>query len=214
MGAYLNGIRKPVDTVETKMKILHTCLILTAGIILGIFAKWLDDVAIQDAIWWQRILGELDLGNRFSEFPVWLMLATGIAAYSYTPLRGALHVLLFCSGMTVSYHLHSIYFSGFNPFNYMMIWYGVTILSPLLAVLCWYAKGEGKLAFLLRTLIFASLMLNAFYCGFLYFSLGEIFNVLCLVGVVAILWKGMRITTYSLAIAFLLRFLLSLIVYI
>lgn len=214
MRAYLNAIREPVNLAEFKKKFLHTCLIFAAGIILGIFAKWLDDVSIQNTIWWQSILEELNLGNRFSEFPIWLMLATGIAAYSYTPLRGAVHVFLFCAGMTVSYHLCSIYFSGFNPFNYMMIWYGVTILSPFLAVLCWYAKGEGKLAFLLRTLIFAALMLNAFYCGMFYISLGELFNVFCLVGVIAILWKGIRITSYNLAIAFLLRFLLSLIVYI
>ena len=57
---------------------------LAAGILLGLFSKWLDAMSIDDGIWWQRIFGALDLRNIFSELPVWLLLGTGIAAFSGT----------------------------------------------------------------------------------------------------------------------------------
>ena len=51
-----------------------------------------------------------------------------------------------------------------------MIWFGFTIISPFLAFVCWYAKGKGKLAFMLSILILAVLFNMTFVYGWGYFE--------------------------------------------
>ena len=70
----LNDIRSPGQKSK-KDKILFTAYSLIAGILLGIFSKWLDSLALDSSIWWHRIIERLDLGNFFSEMAVWLLIA-------------------------------------------------------------------------------------------------------------------------------------------
>ena len=53
-------IRTPDKSIYISKKIINTCLIFLLGIILGIFSKWLDNMAIDNTIWWQNILGILE----------------------------------------------------------------------------------------------------------------------------------------------------------
>ncbi len=57
----LNKIRVPDKSIKMRNKILHPFLIFLFGVILGIFSKWLDNLSINDSVWWQYILGILDL---------------------------------------------------------------------------------------------------------------------------------------------------------
>ena len=107
----LNQIRKPDYRLSKKRKIINSLLILIFGIIMGIFAKWLDNLSIDDSIAWQRFIGSIDLRNVLSEMTIWIFIAINLSIFSKTPLRASLNVFLFFLGMTVSYHLYTILFS-------------------------------------------------------------------------------------------------------
>ena len=204
MRTWLRKVRTPNRGMKLSAQITYSILILLSGIILGVFSKWLDNMGINDAIWWQHILGILDLRNVFSEFAIWLLLALAISVYSSTPLRACLNVFLFFAGMCSSYHLYTIVFAGFNPQRYMMIWYGFTLLSPVLAFICWYGKGETKVSLMIDILILAVMMSECFAIGFLYFAVTRIINVIIFFGSAVILYSKPKQTIISLFGAFVL----------
>lgn len=78
MKDFFNKIRTPDTDINRKQKIMLPFFMLLLGIVLGIFSKWLDNLSIDDTIWWQHLLGVLDLGNVFSGFGIWLVLAVTI----------------------------------------------------------------------------------------------------------------------------------------
>ena len=204
MKAWLRSIRTPKSDVKLSLKIINSILILLLGMAMGVLSKWLDNTGINDAIWWQRILGMLDLRNVFSEFAIWLLMALAISVYSSSPVRAGLNVFLFFAGMCSSYHLYTIVFAGFNPQRYMMIWYGFTLLSPVLAFICWYARGETMISLVIAMLILAVMMSACFAIGFLYFAVSRIINVMIFFGSVAILYSKPKQIIISLFGAFIL----------
>lgn len=206
MKNFLSNIRMPIKDTKIKSKIINTISIFLLGIILGVISKWLDNLSIDDTIWWQHLLGILDLRNIFSEFGIWLFIATIISVFSKTPLRASLNVFLFFVGMTVSYHLYTIWFSGFNPKNYMMIWYGITIITPLLAFICWYAKGKGKISIIISSIILAIMLISSFSIGVWYFYFKSVIDTILFIGTILVLYVSPKNSVYSLLIALLLAF--------
>ena len=207
MKEFLNKIRIPNNDMKTKNKIINTFLITLLGILLGIFSKWLDNLGINDAIWWQHILGILDLRNVFSNIGIWLFLAITISVFSKTPLRASLNVFLFFVGITVSYHLYTIWFSGFNPKSYMMIWYGITAITPILAFICWYAKGNNKISIIISSVILAVMLKESFSVGIWYFYFKSTIDTLLFLGTILVLNVEPKNIIYSLIIGFALVFL-------
>lgn len=212
MREILNNIRTSDKTITLSRKILNTILILGLGIALGVFSKWLDNTAINDAIWWTRILGALDLRNRFSEVGVWIFLAVCISVYSGSPFRAALNVFVFFVGMTISYHLYTIFFSGFNPSRYMMIWYTITLFTPFLAFVCWYAKGRGKISFVLDVGILAVMLLSTFIIYIWYIGFRSVIDTLLFVGTVIVLYMNPKKSAYSLLGALVCVFVFKMLV--
>ncbi len=165
----LTGIRK-AEPAGGKRKAVLASVSFAAGIALGIFSKWLDSLALDPAIRWQSLLAGLDLGIFLSELAPWLFAAVLIARFSPSAPRAALNVFLFFAGMCAAYHICSILFAGFDPGRYMLIWYGITLLSPLLAAMCWYAAGTGTAALVLDMCIMAVMTLACFSVGMVYIN--------------------------------------------
>ena len=86
-------IRIMNKSIKMQNKIINTFLIFLFGVILGIFSKWLDNLSIDDSVWWQHILGILDLRNVFSLFGIWMFIAITISVFSKTPRRASINVL-------------------------------------------------------------------------------------------------------------------------
>ena len=214
MKEWLDNIRKPNKDIIISKKIIYSLLILLLGISLGVFSKWLDNLAINDAIWWQHILGIIDLRNVFSDIGIWLFLAITISVFSKTPLRASLNVFLFFIGMTVSYHLYTIMFSGFNPKSYMMIWYGITAITPILAFICWYAKGNNKISIIISSVILAVMLIESFSVGIWYFYFKSIIDTLLFLGTMIVLYTKPKNSVYSLLFAVILVIVYSLRLYI
>ena len=204
----LNNIRDPKQTPKKNI-IITEVIIFMSGIVLGIFSKWLDNLALDSTVWWHRLFETLDLGNFFSDFAVWLLIALIIAVLSPSPMRAVLGVFVFFAGMCVAYHVYTILFSGFNPSSYMMIWYGITLLSPILAVLCWYAKGTGAVPVIIDVAIIAVFSLSCFSIGLVYISLRSVLYLLVFAGAIAVLYRDPKQLIISLPVGFLLSFLIS-----
>ena len=206
----LDGIRKPEHTGGKPRIALYGGIALIAGVLMGVFSKWLDTLGIDDGVWWQRILGMIDLGNVLSLFPIWLLIALAIAVFAKSPLNAALRVFLFFAGMCGAYHISSVLIAGFNPTHYMMIWYGFTAVSPLLAAVCWYGKGKTVPSLVIDTLILWVMASCCFGIGFWYVDFRSIVDTLLFTGAAAILYVSPKNTAISLAGGFLLALLFRL----
>ena len=204
---FLATIRTPREGGTQAAKAGVSTLFLLLGLALGIFTKWLDTLALSDYIWWHRLLEATDLHNVFSMLPIWLLIALIIAIFSRSPLRAALNVFLFFAGMCTAYHLCSIIFSGFDPGSYMTVWYGITLLSPLIAAFSWYGKGNSATSIVICALIIAVMTILCFSIGRWYISFNGLTNALIFIAALIVLYRDPKQIAISVAAGLILAFL-------
>lgn len=141
-------------------KLFNTFIIFISGFILGIISKIFD---IMDLELIHNIFLYLDLGAFFSRMSIWLLFALIISVYSKTPLRAAINVFLFFVGMLISYYGYGYIIQGIFPKKVIFFWYILAVISPLLAIPCWYAKGKGYLSIFISSVILSIFFILAFY---------------------------------------------------
>lgn len=149
-------------------KILHSIVVLFFGIVLGTVSKFLDTTPSNELPF---IIERLDVRNFLGRFAIWILIAVCISIYSNSSIRAAVNVFTFFLGMVTSYYLYSTFIAGFFPRSYAMIWFGLTAISPLLAFVCWYAKGKSKISLAISSLIIAVLFNMTFSYGWIYFGI-------------------------------------------
>lgn len=210
MNKFLNKIRSIENEIPITRRIINTILILCFGIVLGTFAKFLDTTASNTLPF---IFEYLDISNFLGRFAIWLLIALYIAIYSHSSIRASLNVLVFFIGMVSSYYLYSYFVAGFFPKNYAMIWLGFTAISPLLAFVCWYAKGKSKISFILSVIIIAILFNFTFIYGWIYFDVYSILEVIVFgCALIALKRNTFRETTYMILSAVVIAVILNMLV--
>ena len=203
MNKFLNKIRSIENEIPITRKIINTILILC-------FAKFLDTTASNTLPF---IFEYLDISNFLGRFAIWLLIALYIAIYSHSSIRASLNVLVFFIGMVSSYYLYSYFVAGFFPKNYAMIWLGFTAISPLLAFVCWYAKGKSKISFILSVIIIAILFKFTFIYGWIYFDVYSILEVIVFgCALIALKRNTFRETTYMILSAVVIAVILNMLV--
>ena len=209
MEGFWEHIREKRNTALSR-QMISTILILLLGIALGVLSKFLDSTA-SNAL--PPILEYLDVRNFLGRFAIWMLLGLCIAVYSPSPIRAAANVFAFFSGMVASYYAYSKWIAGFFPQSYALIWAGFTAISPLLAWICWFAKGNGKFSLGISALLIAVLFNASFVYGWLYFNMRSILELITfLCGVAVLKQESVKDTAIMIGIGIAVAFLVHLIV--
>jgi hypothetical protein len=203
MRDFLNKIRMPVSIPISK-KIIFSVLVFLTGVVLGVVSKMLDETAINLL---PPFLEMLDLGNFFSRMGFWLFSGVYIAIFSKTSICAALNSFLFFVGMVGSYYATTVLIAGFNPRAYMMIWIFITLLSPFLGAVCWYAKGTHIISICISAVIFMLMTRQAFAFGFWYLDVRHALELLLWGLTFAVLFKTPKQIILVATIGILLFFL-------
>lgn len=189
--SFLNHIRKPENKLSVKQQIISSAGITIFGIGMGVVSKYLDCTPANELPY---LIGRLDIRNFLGRFSIWIFIAVCISIYSKSAVRAAVNVFVFFTGMVSSYYLYSKFIAGFFPKTYAMIWICFTIISPFLAFICWYAKGNGKVAIAVSAGIISTLFNITFAYGLGYFSIRYILELVVFLLTVFILRRTLKET--------------------
>lgn len=186
---YFNWIRVPKTKSFLQSKLLMVAGALLLGVCLGTFSKYLDYRQAALPGFLQQIDASLDLHNFLGTFAPWIVIAVFLSIKSPSPFQASENVFAFFAGMVASYYLYSNYVAGFFPKSYAMIWVGFTLLSPILAFFCWYAKRTGWLSIVISAGILGFLINCTLAYGMWYVDLRSALHLVTLILGILMLWR-------------------------
>lgn len=191
--------------LESKDVIKNIVLYFVLGTFIGVLSKILDETAV-NSFW---ILETLDLGNFFSRMGVWIFLCSMISIKSKHPLLSALNVFTFLGSMLFAYYMITLYVYGFYPRTYIMIWVIITLVSPLLAFICFFAKGKHWISQILTVIIIFMIARETFSVGFWYFDITYPLELLLLGITIWVLYRDVIQIIWVISVVLILLFILS-----
>lgn len=204
--SFLEKIRASKNNLPYRTQVFNTAGILLFGIIMGAFSKFLD---CTPSNYLPYLFRTMDITNFFGRFAVWIFLAVCISVFSTSPSRAAVNVFVFFAGMVTSYYLYSKFIAGFFPRSYALIWVGFTMISPILAFICWYAKGDGIVALGISSGIISVLFNTAFGYGIGYFHMRYLPEFLVLTAGILVLRRSGKETLVMLGCGIVMAFLFN-----
>lgn len=195
------NIREAQKSNNIKIQAAVTASILILGIVIGLFSKYLDYQQGELPGLLALIDSTLDLHNFLGELGPWILIAVVISVYSHTPVRASVNVFFFFLGFVASYYVYSYYVAGFFPRGYALIWVAFTVVSPFLAYLSWYSKGNGYVALILSGGILGVLMSTTLSYGVFYIEIRSWIHLLMLLIGIIVLRRSVKETIAMLGIA-------------
>lgn len=116
---------------------LFCVMFLIIGAAAGIISKLAD------------VYSEI-FGNITSAMGIWIFICVTICAFSKSPFRAAAYVFFFCAAMIAGYYLTAELGELYYSRSYVKGWSVFTLLTPIFALVTWFARGNGKLPWVLR----------------------------------------------------------------
>lgn len=190
-----------------RKQIIGTFGITVLGFILGVIQKWIDGTPSN---FFPPIIQQLDIGNYFGRLAIWILLAAIISVYSKSPLISSVNTFSFFISMLAGYYIYCNYVSGFLPKAYMLMWIGISFVTPFMAYICWYAKGQGLAAVVISSAIIGMLFAQAFSLtqGFYVYNVIEVAT--WIVGIIILFRKSKKEFALELILSFPIAFLYQL----
>jgi len=180
------------------------CIFFSIGILLGIIAKYSDNVPSNGS------MGVLfhSISIITTRLGVWVFWATIISAWSKNPKIASIRVFTLFIGMLLAYYIYSTVLFGFFPTYYFLRWGGIAVFSPLLAYMMWFSRGKGWIAVFIASLPIG-LLLEQGYDLFYVFSVGLLFDIIGAILLLILLPNSKvqcaKITIMAILIALIIR---------
>lgn len=137
MKKFFNDIRSDRKQIPVRKFILFCVVFILLGAASGVISKLAD------------VYSEM-IGNYTSGMCCWILIGTVVCAFTKSPARSAVYVLLFCAGMIAAYYLTAEIGKLYYSESFVKGWSVFTCFTPVFALFAWYAGGKGAAAWVLR----------------------------------------------------------------
>ena len=145
-GAIDKSVFVGIGQMLKKSNVYSLFLPFIIGIVLGIIAKLIDVAYITSEI---PVFDDM-----MGRFGIWVWAAAIISILSKTALFAAVRSFMFFVGMLSAYYGYTVLFLNFFPKSQIILWCGITIITPLCGFMIWQIHREYHYANFISSLPF------------------------------------------------------------